>query len=159
MPGSGPAATSDLPGSRESAHLPPVGGGDPAHRIARIMDCGQDFRHLTGLPGTFLPGLGSASRPAGQRPAWVGVGEAAGPQREVTGRSRDRGRLLLVAGGDLIEGVGDAQPAGARPADGVRGRTQGDPWLSRDALPAGEGAEQGLAVVAGERAGGGGLPQ
>jgi len=83
---------------------------------------------------------------------------SAGPKREVSGRSRDGGRWLLVAGGDLIEGMVDAQSPGARPAAGVRGRTQGDCRLSRDALPAGEGAEQGLAVVAGERAGGGGLP-
>jgi len=61
--------------------------------------------------------------------------------------------------GDLIEGVGDAQPPGAHPADTVRGCTQGDSWLSRHALPAGEGVEEGLAVVAGERTGGGGLPK
>lgn len=88
VPGSGPAAARSCLGSRQSAHLPPVGGGDPAHRIAGIMDCGQDLCQLTGLTGMPLPRPRSGSRPIGQRPDWVGLGEAAGPRREVSGRSR-----------------------------------------------------------------------
>ena len=86
--------------------------------------------------GNALPRPRSGSPPIGQRPDWVGLGEAAGPQREVSGRSRHGGRWLLGAGGDLIEGVRDAQPPGAHPADIVRGCTQGESWLSRHA-PAG----------------------
>jgi hypothetical protein len=42
--------------------------------------------------------------------------------------------LVLIAGGDLIEGVGLPSYPGARPACGVWSCTQGDSWLCRYAL-------------------------
>ena len=94
----GTGSHQELHGSRQSAHLPPVGGGVPAHRIAGIMDCGQDLCQPTELTECSSPGPRSGSRPTGQRPDWVGLGETAGPRREVPGRSRhgDGGSWVLV---------------------------------------------------------------
>jgi WhiB family redox-sensing transcriptional regulator len=62
--------------------------------------------------GKRLPGPDTRARPRRASPAadprYQGLSDGQHAWHEVFGRSRDRGWSVLVAGGDLIEGVGDA---------------------------------------------------
>jgi hypothetical protein len=64
-------------------------------------------------------------------------------------------------GVDLVEGAGEVQPAVAGVPGGIGGPEQAgaEPGFVAAGGAVGEGAEQDLAVVAGDRAGGGDVAQ